>query len=238
MDKFTKRSYDGRATYYDQKRFASREGGFFHNLDIEIINELISGHNEIKILEVASGTGRIAISLLKESRTIFGLELSKNMLDKAIRKSKDIYGNNRIHWINGNAAHLPFEDETFDVVVSVRFLNMFALSELKILCNELLRVVKKDGLLVLHFSNVFYGGGVLILRRYLRKYNKFLLRPFQIKYLFPNAMIEARRGTYIPFQRILIYICGERIAMRLSKWISKSPVQYISHTTYYKIRKN
>jgi ubiquinone/menaquinone biosynthesis C-methylase UbiE len=65
-------------------------------------------------LDVATGTGNTAFALAPHVRRVIGLDLTREMLDQArrIAGERDI---KNADWVVGDAAHLPFEDETFDV---------------------------------------------------------------------------------------------------------------------------
>jgi ubiquinone/menaquinone biosynthesis C-methylase UbiE len=65
-------------------------------------------------LDVATGTGNTAFALAPYVRRVIGLDLTREMLDEArrIAAAKAI---KNVDWVIGDAAKLPFEDDTFDV---------------------------------------------------------------------------------------------------------------------------
>jgi SAM-dependent methyltransferase len=65
-------------------------------------------------LDVATGTGNTAFALAPYVRRVIGLDLTREMLDQArrIAAERDI---KNADWVVGDAAHLPFQDETFDL---------------------------------------------------------------------------------------------------------------------------
>ena len=72
---------------------------------------------QLKILDLATGTGDIAFAIRKKySADITGIDLSVNMLKVAKDKSNNLKIND-IHFIEGDAEALPFEDSTFDKLV-------------------------------------------------------------------------------------------------------------------------
>lgn len=234
--KYAERNYQGRATQYDTKRFSSQIQQFWHSLDINIINELLGDEKELQLLEVACGTGRVTISLCSPRRKIYGSEFSGDMLSVAMEKTRENFRYD-CTWLRANAVQLPFGDRTFDGLYTVRFLNLFSYSDVKIVCAELERVVKNDGVLVVHFSNALYAGGISMLRHWFGTYNKYLLWPSQIKKLFPHCRVETSRGTYLPFQGRLLPLLGEEKAAKISRWISRSFLKYFTHTTYFRVVK-
>jgi ubiquinone/menaquinone biosynthesis C-methylase UbiE len=67
-------------------------------------------------LDVATGTGNTAFALAPHVRRIVGLDLTREMLMEARRVAAERSIVN-VDWVIGDAAHLPFQDETFDVYV-------------------------------------------------------------------------------------------------------------------------
>ena len=69
------------------------------------------------ILDVATGTGDLAIAMVKtNAKKIIGLDISKGMLDVGIDKIKDKKLDNTIDMVIGDSENLPFEDESFDAI--------------------------------------------------------------------------------------------------------------------------
>ncbi len=95
-----------------------------------------------RLLDVACGTGvlaREAESLVGAEGEVTGLDITAGMLEVAKRTAPSI------NWKHGTAEDLPFDDESFDVVVS-QFGLMFFSNQTKSL-REMLRVMTLDGFL-------------------------------------------------------------------------------------------
>jgi ubiquinone/menaquinone biosynthesis C-methylase UbiE len=67
-------------------------------------------------LDVATGTGNTAFALAPHVRRVVGLDLTREMLDEARRIAAERHIDNA-DWVIGDAARLPFPDETFDLYV-------------------------------------------------------------------------------------------------------------------------
>jgi ubiquinone/menaquinone biosynthesis C-methylase UbiE len=67
-------------------------------------------------LDVATGTGNTAFALAPHVRRVIGLDLTREMLTEARRVAGERAIVN-VDWVIGDAAHLPFQDDTFDVYV-------------------------------------------------------------------------------------------------------------------------
>ena len=65
-------------------------------------------------LDVATGTGNTALALAPHVRRVIGLDVTREMLDVARRITAE---RNIVNadWVLGDAARLPFQDETFDL---------------------------------------------------------------------------------------------------------------------------
>lgn len=143
--------FDNIAPYYD---FLNR----FLSLGIDTvwrkkaINEL-KDLNPEKILDVATGTGDVAIEMTKRLNPIeiIGLDISKEMLEIGKKKIKKRNLTNIIKMEVGDSEDLRFEDNTFDAITVAFGVRNFENLEKGI--SEMHRVLKKDGkLIVLEFS--------------------------------------------------------------------------------------
>src|SRR5437588_13124611 len=66
------------------------------------------------VLDVATGTGNTAFALAPHVRRVIGLDLTREMLDQARRVAAERKIVN-VDWVIGDAEHLPFQDDTFDI---------------------------------------------------------------------------------------------------------------------------
>lgn len=105
-----------------------------------------------KILDIATGTGDLAIAMRKVNpEKIIGLDLSKGMLEQGRKKVEKNGLSNLIEMVLGDSENLPFEDDTFDAItVSFGVRNFEDLNKgLK----EINRVLKPKGtFVILEFS--------------------------------------------------------------------------------------
>ncbi len=66
------------------------------------------------VLDVATGTGNTAFALAPHVRRVVGLDLTREMLDQARRITSERNIAN-VDWVLGDAAAIPFQDDTFDL---------------------------------------------------------------------------------------------------------------------------
>ena len=65
-------------------------------------------------LDVATGAGHVALALAPQLRRVYGLDLTREMLDQARRLASE-RGIGNVSWVIGDAEKLPFPEETFDL---------------------------------------------------------------------------------------------------------------------------
>jgi demethylmenaquinone methyltransferase/2-methoxy-6-polyprenyl-1,4-benzoquinol methylase len=105
-----------------------------------------------RILDLATGTGDFAIALLKlKPSEIIGMDISDGMLNVGRAKMQKNGFDGVISMRNGDSENLPFEDNYFDAL-TVGF-GVRNYENLETGLSEMLRVVRKDGMIViLEFS--------------------------------------------------------------------------------------
>jgi len=104
------------------------------------------------ILDLATGTGDLAIAAAKKSKcNIIGLDIAFNMMLPAREKIQKKGLSDRIAFVCGDGENMPFKDDVFDRgMIAFGIRNMGNISQA---LNELNRVLKKKGrLMVLEFS--------------------------------------------------------------------------------------
>jgi len=104
---------------------------------------LQSGISSGNILEVGPGPGYIGLELLKKlpGAVLTGCEISPAMI-KMAEKNATSYGADA-KYVLGNAMDMPFEDSSFDAVISNGSLHEW--EEPKRVFNEIYRVLRKGG---------------------------------------------------------------------------------------------
>ena len=99
----------------------------------------------MKVLDVACGTGNLAIPAAKAGATVTGVDIAPNLIESAIeRAAAEGVG---AKFEVGDAEALPYEDGTFDVTMTM-FGAMFA-PRPDVTAAELIRVTKPGGLIAM-----------------------------------------------------------------------------------------
>ncbi len=115
----------------------------------EIIKEYLWQLNDVsRLLDIPFGTGRFA-SLYKEKNICYyGVDASRDMLSVARAELGPLYLEDKIKV--GMANNLPFSDDFFDAVVSIRFLeSIIPFEQVSACLCEMRRVSKKYGIFLL-----------------------------------------------------------------------------------------
>jgi ubiquinone/menaquinone biosynthesis C-methylase UbiE len=99
----------------------------------------------MKVLDVATGTGNLAIPAAKTGADVTGIDIAPNLIEQAIERAKAEGVEAKFEV--GDAEALPYEDDTFDVVVTM-FGAMFA-PRPDVTASELIRVTKPGGLIAM-----------------------------------------------------------------------------------------
>lgn len=100
---------------------------------------------EAAVLEIATGTGLVALDLAGKAAKVVGVDLSPAMVAIARRKAAEI-GATNVEFSVQDAYALEFEPRTFDVVLTANVLHV--LIEPERVLGEAQRVLKDDGLLI------------------------------------------------------------------------------------------
>jgi len=105
---------------------------------------IVSEKHPIKILDVATGTGDLAINMTKTgAKEIIGLDISPGMLEVGKRKIAEKKLEDSIKMIVGDSENLPFEANSFDAITVAFGVRNFENLEKGL--SEIFRVLKPGG---------------------------------------------------------------------------------------------
>jgi len=109
--------------------------------------EIIGSTNPNSILDIATGTGDLAINLAQtKALKIIGLDISEGMLDVGRKKIEKLKLNNTIDMVLGDSEKIPFEDNSFDAITVAFGVRNFENLEKGL--SEIYRVLKTGGTFV------------------------------------------------------------------------------------------
>jgi ubiquinone/menaquinone biosynthesis C-methylase UbiE len=104
-----------------------------------------------RVLDMGCGTGRFTVPMAALGAEVTGLDLSRAMLDVAGAKLAERNLTASLH--EGDMAHLPFEDGSFDVVTSMLALMHIPVEDREAVFGEVARVLRPGGRMLLGVKN-------------------------------------------------------------------------------------
>jgi Methylase involved in ubiquinone/menaquinone biosynthesis len=133
-----KRFWDRYARFYDAEvlRFSRSAYEEMYRLMSQTLTK------EMDVLELATGTGLIAVNIADAVRSIEATDFSPKMIETA--KKKNVPEN--VHFSVADATALPFEDNSFDAVVISNALHIMPNPELVL--ENIKRMLRPNGLLI------------------------------------------------------------------------------------------
>ena len=141
--------WDRNAGLYDQ---FMRKDGAAYEMMYEMIQPVVRHKT---VLELATGTGLIAKHIVNAAALVEATDASPEMITEAKRDNRSA----KLHFSAQDMFHLPYADESFDVVIVSNALHIVPRPE-KALA-EIKRVLKDDGVLIAptftHAGNSFRG---------------------------------------------------------------------------------
>jgi ubiquinone/menaquinone biosynthesis C-methylase UbiE len=128
-----------------------------------------------RVLDIGTGSGRLAIELAKARGCDFeivGLDVSENMLKKARENARQAGVESKISFVLGNASNLPFSGNSFDLVMSYASLHHW-FRPVQVF-NEAYRVTRPQGRMIIRDNqrvkgNPFWTAFIWTLARFMNK---------------------------------------------------------------------
>lgn len=206
--------------YFDEKEIENIGNEYFDIVDFSKYDE------QSKVLDVGCGTGRWSIYLSSKFSNVYAMDPSKAIY-AAANLTKDIPG---IHLIKASAENIPFEDETFDLVISLGVLHHIPDTQKAL--NTIVKKVNKGGqcLIYLYYAldnrSFFYK-----MIFYTSSFFRFFISksPSFFKKIICDIIAIF---VYLPFiflSKLVKTILGE-------KWGNKIPLSYYSNKSFNVIR--
>ena len=162
-----------------------------------------------RLLEVPVGTGVLSMPVFRnmKSADITCLDYSEQMMESARKRAEEMHIPN-IHFVQGDVGKLPFEDESFDAVLSLNGFHAFPDKEAAWM--ETYRVLKPGGI----FTGCFYAEG-------LTKRTDLLIRTFYVRSGFFTPPFETQ----------------ESLERRLKNMYSEVSVSHVQSIAVFQCRK-
>jgi demethylmenaquinone methyltransferase/2-methoxy-6-polyprenyl-1,4-benzoquinol methylase len=115
--------------------------------------EIVNKQQPDTILDIATGTGDLAINLAKTSASkIIGFDISPGMLEVGKKKITHKQLDHKIEMVLGDSEKMPFDDNSFDAITVAFGIRNFENLEQGL--SEILRVLKPNGVFVILETSV------------------------------------------------------------------------------------
>jgi len=110
-----------------------------------VVADIARVQSEGKVLDVGTGPGTLARELARREPQlqVYGIDLSEDMIRLARAHAEREQLEERVHFATGDVAHLPYPDNSFDVIVST--ISMHHWHELEQPLRDLYRVLRPGG---------------------------------------------------------------------------------------------
>jgi ubiquinone/menaquinone biosynthesis C-methylase UbiE len=201
--------YTEEARVYDSKRWTDNVGSSAKNLRNRLFFEILKKNNllnpDTRIIDIASGTGRIALELVTLGiKKVVATDLTAAMLEVSKSKLPEKYRDNLEYHV-ADMKHLPFQTQSFDAATIGAFFYLVPLNEYSSYVKDVSRVLKKDGMLVceimnmMHLLNPIKFIGKFYHRHILGKKIKSHAYPWELANISDHFVIDEIVGTDFPY---------------------------------------
>lgn len=134
-----------KTSHYDQQYFQARDYLGYHLA--ESIKILMEDNNLKTVLDVGCGTGRLVKFLNENGFEAYGCDKADQAVEQARRLNK------KRAVIKASATSLPFENHSFDLVISISLIEHLNLNEAEKFLIEADRILKPNGFVFLITPN-------------------------------------------------------------------------------------
>lgn len=187
--------YDYEASTYEKSRFHSRLGMHLDHMHKKIVADLISSDGKI-LLDVGVGTGRFATWLVEKGFEVVGVDISREMLKEAKRKTQSLSEN--VHLVLSDCRLLPFKKEMFDGCICINVVNH--IPEIDRFLKEVQYTIEPRGFFIVNFPNLqslYFPIAIIVnLRKHAllkrRKIRSKWFTPLEIKSLIKSAGFDIK----------------------------------------------
>lgn len=187
-----RRYWDDRSVTYDNSPGHSGLENAWRNVLSEIF------HGKMRILDVGTGTGFLAILLAELGHEVVGIDLSEGMLSVAREKAGK--AGVSVDFRIADAESLPFDDGSFDATICRHVL--WTLPNPEKAVREWSRVVRSGGKIVV-IDGSWYGSGLK------RAFGRFLVSVYERRNPFKPVGYDGDISRHLPLHK---RVTPERVA--------------------------
>lgn len=138
-----------------------------------------------RVLDIACGTGYGSEMLTQKAQEVVGGDIDRSTIDENLK----LYSNDNLSFQVLDGTHLPFQDESFDVLVS--FETIEHTKQFLQMLKEFKRVTKKGGRLLISTPN-----------RYLNSPNGTIVNRFHTQEWTPSEFMEILNSIFLKYELV------------------------------------
>lgn len=221
------------AEKYEELRYGDEAGKYMHQKEVHVLLKELPPLDDLNVLDVGVGTGRLAVELARRGAQVLGFDTSKTMLrvlKKKIRSSTDLLG---IDIVLGDAERLPFRDHTFSAVLSAYTLNH--IPNYKQALKEMCRVSSNHIVVIVTYLISVLAPIPLVVNP-LRKLLKKL--PVYSKYFWPNEITKILMDEGLSVQQRGLHLIPPKVlSFTLLPQSLLKPIDYVGRIIERFLRK-
>lgn len=175
--------------------FKSSGGRIVSRIEQDRVFEFLDYPSKKKILDVGTGTGRMARKLVGFDNNVVGIDTSSIRLKLAKEKSRKELGEKIILYdlVLADGQYLPFKEEIFDSLLCLRVIKYFKDHQLAL--KEFTRTLKNRGNCCIEFSNIFGYEGIFLFfyKIIFKKYASNMSNKYQLFNIYDvkNSLIDS-----------------------------------------------
>jgi len=210
---------------YDDRRFTTTEGAFAQAFELDLFRRMLHRYGAKRVLDMPVGTGRVSIPLANEFQWVGG-DISPAMISEGKARAERA-GANSITWLECSVDNMPFADGQFDASVTARLFQHVPKDMGPVIVNELSRVVKPGGVVILQFRSGLYGLVLKFAHYWVRKragdIRHKCIFPDQVPVLFAGHKIVAHYGYKFPLSGLFARVFGFKAVMAVERALAGVP---------------
>lgn len=190
---FDEYSHNYKDLVNDSVNFSGLTVDFFTQGKADFFNHLLKDKKKHTILDVGCGVGDLHPFLAQKQRKIVGVDVSS----ESIKIANDTHQSNTYSVYDGQT--LPFDDNTFDAVLTVCVMHHVPPSQWNSFIGEMIRVTKKGGMVAVFEHNPFNPLTRIAVNRCPFDKDAVLLKAKQVEGMFLSTKQIKPTSSYIFF---------------------------------------
>ena len=224
-----KRIYGAGAKAYDESRFGTarrlHSKKFKNDAILNILETKGLICEDTKVIDLATGTGRIAHELVKKKFShVYSADITPEMLEIS-KGNLDPKYHGKLSWTLADMKELPFEDNSFNVAIVGSFFYLIPQHEYDNYTKDIWRILRPGGVFICEVSNslAFFNPkrqiGIMYHKYWKRLDVKSYVNPWSINRIFKSFELEDVIGVEYP-----MLTSRYRFYKQYSNFLGHSPI--------------